>query len=211
MVCEKYIINGGHMERKEYHLKNWNQIILMVCISLLLLCSLITAYLQISMRLKYPHFLRYHWEIGMPSSDSTPVTTEKLILRYITNANDDSHIRKIIFEEAPELEAYVTEAPNYLYLFDTSVPNDTVYGSYKLKAVCVVFNYTTIKDTENSLYLENAEITLSDGRVFQTNLGTITMYPKLEMFTMTPEDLNQSFDSYYDILCYLYSKKGVVR
>ena len=110
------------------------------------------------------------------------------------------------------MQAYVTENDSsFLYLFDTLGPNDTVYGSYKLKEVCVVFNYSTIKDTENPVYLENAEITLSDGRVFETNLGTITMYPKLEMFTMTPEDSNQSFNSYYDILCYLYNKKGVVR
>ena len=200
------------MERKENHHRNRNSIIYVVCISLLLICSLITVYLQFAMRLKYPYFLRYQWEIGMPASDSRPIVTENLLLKYITNADDDSYISNITFEEAPELEAYATIATsNNFFMFNTNESDDNVYGSYQIKEVNVVFNYSTIEDPEHPVYLENAEITLSDGRVFRVNLGSITMYPKIEMSTMTPKDSDQDFESYFDILCYLSGKDGVIR
>lgn len=200
------------IERIEVRHRNMNQIIFCVCISLLVITSLITVYLQFAMRLKYPYFLRYQWEIGMPTSDSTPIPTEQLLLKYITNSDDDSYISKITFEEAPGLEAYTTTASPYSFImFDANESDTNVYASYRIKEVYVVFNYSTIEDPQHPISLENAEITLSDGRVFHANLGNITMYPKISMSTMTPEDSNQDFGSYFDILCYLSGKDGVIR
>lgn len=193
------------MKKKPY------QVVFRVCIGLLSAFLLLSVYLRLVARLEKPYFIPYTWKIGMPSADSRPVTTERLFLRYFMNADDDTYIAHIQFDEAPELQAYVTNHADEFWGMSllTNRQEDEIYGNIKIKEADVRFNYSTIANPEEPLVLKNATITFSNGKTIHTELGQITMYPHIDIATMEPMDQNVQFDSYLSILRYLYQKGGL--
>lgn len=188
-----------------------NQVAFRVCMGLMSIFLVLSIYLRYGARLDQPYFIPFTYEIGMPSADSTPITTERLLLRYFVNADDDSYIKSIQFDEAPELEAYATRHSDVFWQMSLLTTNqeDMIYGNVKIKEVDVRFNYSTITDPAKPLFLKNATITFSNGKTIHTELGHITMYPHIEFATMEPMDSNLRFDSYLSILRYLYHKGGL--
>lgn len=191
--------------------KKLNLVVFRICIGLMSIFLLLSIYLWFGARIEEPYFIPYRWKIGMPSEDSRPVSTELLLLRYFVNADDDSYVECIQFEEAPELKAYATRHTDVFYQMPLLSMNqeDTIYGNFKMKEVDVRFDYSTIVNPKEPLVLENATIKFSNGKTIHTKLGQITMYPKIDIATMEPMNQDLQFDSYLSVLKYLYQEGGL--
>ena len=132
-------------------------------------------------RLEEPVFLRYCAEVSAVPKQLGLEHGTIITLRYITDADDKRTVWGISFPEMPDLQLEASEYQpgryNTGFIYNTSAPqNGVVYGRYCLRSVYVSMNNYFQEDWEGETELHRAEIKLSDGSTFETDLGKIILY-----------------------------------
>ncbi len=171
-----------------------NKRILQVGTSVILIAFTCCVWFIHYTRLEKPVFLRYCVEVPAVPGQISPEYGAVLTLRYITNADDKRMVSGITFPEMPELQMeaseYLPNAYNISIFHDAAKPQlGEAYGRYCLRSVYVSMNNYFQEDWEGEIELHRAEVKLSDGSSFETDLGKIVLY--------SDRPAEEALDGYY--------------
>lgn len=123
-------------------------------------------------------FLKRFSELDIPIIDDT-YGEQDFTLTYITNINDDNRVLDIFFKEEPKLRFYANEqgfVGSPFLMFENNPYKGEVYGRYAIRTVYIRLDGSNIRDKFEKKELNNAQLTLDNGKVINVDIGRIILH-----------------------------------
>lgn len=154
------------------------------CGIIVIALTLVASFCFISfIRLKEPVFFRYCIEVTEIPQEAGDF--QIMELQYITNSDDSRNIIGIRFLQAPEFQFNASESPliqstGFMFSNTTQLKGEII-GRYSLRKAYVYMTNYQPELLKNGLELNQAQITMSDGSSYTSDLGRIVLFGGKEM------------------------------
>lgn len=158
-----------------------NKKILKFGLALITLSLIFTVGISFVYSLENPVFLKMYIEQYVSDNENSNVI-DSFELKYITNISDRREVIDIQFEEAPNIEVFVSRWPinggGYSLFNDNTYNNQRgdIYGRYVIHTIYLNIDLNDIDKEFYEIELNNAKVSFDDGSTLDTNLGRIIFY-----------------------------------
>jgi len=148
-----------------------------VLIALLVIIGYVGVYL---LTLKEPVFIEHYIEEEIYTGHEQGPRQVELELNYIANAWDSRVVSRVDFPEHPEIQVPASEYGMHggLMMFSGGQqgPPGNVKGRYSMRTVYMSFTFDEDYGDGESIEITKARVHLSDGSVFETELGSVNFH-----------------------------------
>lgn|GEM_PF-1931381 len=138
--------------------------------------------------LEEPVFIEHYIEEQLYTGDQQGPRQAYVELYYITNVNDKRVVSKVDFPEYPDIQIPVSEYGMHggFTMFSDGQQQlpGTIEGRYNMRTVYLEFAFGEDYQDAESIEITEAIVHLSDGSVFETEIGSINFHfdePRSEM------------------------------
>lgn len=155
-----------------------NQKLLKKGLLIIVITLIVSIGIGLYLQLDSPVFLKSYFHRYLPSKDGGAYLDVDLVIQYITNADDNSVVNYIEFEEYPELYVDASEHRRFGYQFfnnTNSVPGRIV-GRYSVREVYLTINANNVDTGDEDIRLTKAKVYFSDGDVEEVDIGELVLY-----------------------------------